>query len=322
MMYIVCIIHLVYWLGFGEEPLKSLILIEMPIIFFISGASLSQSKSNKGFTETLKNRTKRVILPYYIYAAAMLAIIAILTLCGNPFGMDITAYSYRDIAKVLLCMDIPQSRYCWHIWFIQPYMILSCTFFIHQKILQRVNSTLYLAINILLFILVQALTENQLTRHIFCYNIFMLAGYIYYKRINKRKILSILSATLVYLIVTTCIAGVSFTPMQSHKFPADVVFLCYTTFALCILSLLLSYIKLPSKRILAIWNQRGYTIYLYQNIVYFAVSLAIPYISEYVEHRIITASIALVLIFAGSTLLSYITYPIEQYIISKIKFFK
>ena len=321
MMYIVCIIHLTYWLGFGREPLNSLILIEMPVIFFISGASLSQSKSNKGFIETLKNRIKRVILPYYIYAAAMIVIIVIITICGTQPNIDITKYGYRDIAKVLLCMEIPQSPYCWHLWFVLPYMILSCTFIFHQRILGKIKPALYLAINILLFILIQALTTNGLTRHVFCYNIFMLAGYCYYKKINKKQIIIILLAALVCLLTTTCIAGVPFTPMQQHKFPADALFLFYTTFALCVLSLLFGYIKLPYKGILALWNKRGYTIYLYQSIVFFAVSLVIPYIKECVEYSIITAAITFVLIFVSSTLLSYITYPLEQYIISKIKFF-
>ena len=47
MAYIVCIIHLIYWAGFCSEPDRSFLLFEMPVIFFISGASyrLSTPKS-------------------------------------------------------------------------------------------------------------------------------------------------------------------------------------------------------------------------------------------------------------------------------------
>lgn len=321
MMYIVCIIHSVYWLGFGKEPFKSLILIEMPVIFFISGASLSQGKSNKGYLSTLKNRIKRVMLPYYIYAAATVAFIALMTLCGKVPSMDITAYNYKDIIKILLSIDIPQSPFCWHLWFIIPYMILSCIFVFHQSMLHKVKPIFYLAINILIFILIQTITGNYLIRHIFCYNIFMLAGYCFYKQLNKKQIICILLSVLAYIITAHYVTGSRLTPMQSHKFPADTIFLCYTTFALCALSLLFSCIRLPYKGILTIWNKRGYTIYLYQNIVIFAISLVIPHLYEYTKYSIITGGLAVALIFTVSTLLSCITYPIEQRIISKIKLF-
>ena len=63
MMYVLCVTHVVYWLYIGLEPIKSLILVEMPIIFFITGASLSLTKK-KSFRKALKNRTKRVLIPY------------------------------------------------------------------------------------------------------------------------------------------------------------------------------------------------------------------------------------------------------------------
>lgn len=44
MIYVVCFTHVIYWLKIGMEPLLSIMLFEMPIIFFISGASLSFNK--------------------------------------------------------------------------------------------------------------------------------------------------------------------------------------------------------------------------------------------------------------------------------------
>lgn len=43
MIYIVCVIHVVNWLDYNIEPYNSFMLFEMPIIFFISGASLTFS---------------------------------------------------------------------------------------------------------------------------------------------------------------------------------------------------------------------------------------------------------------------------------------
>ncbi len=41
MIYIVCFIHVEFWLEYGKEPMMSLSLVEMPLIFFVSGAALS-----------------------------------------------------------------------------------------------------------------------------------------------------------------------------------------------------------------------------------------------------------------------------------------
>ncbi len=320
MMYIVCIIHLVYWLGIGNEPLKSLILIEMPVIFFISGASLSLKKSNKTFIETLKNRAKRVLLPYYIYATIMVLFVVTMTLFTKRQGYDITSYTLKDITDILLGNEIPQSPYSWHLWFVMPYMILSCIFVLHQKALAKVKHTPYLIANIIAFILIQHLSKDELLRHIFCYNIFMLAGYCYYRKLSKIHILGILLAATAGTLALHYLADIRFTPMQDHKFPADIMFLCYTTAALCFLSLIFSYIKIPYKGVLTTWNSRGYTIYLWQNIIFFAAGGISYGLSPHIGRGVLLACILIAFIFTASTLLSYATYPLERFIVSKVKF--
>ena len=66
-LYVVCFIHVLYWLNIGKQPFMSMILFEMPVIFFISGASLSFSKNPRPVKKTLKSRFYRLLLPYYIY---------------------------------------------------------------------------------------------------------------------------------------------------------------------------------------------------------------------------------------------------------------
>ena len=41
MIHIVCVIHVIYWIKIFDEPWRSLLLLEMPAIFFIAGASQS-----------------------------------------------------------------------------------------------------------------------------------------------------------------------------------------------------------------------------------------------------------------------------------------
>ena len=64
MMYIVCIIHPMLWFHidvFGFDPTM---LLEMPVIFFIAGASQKYTRQ-RTIIETLKNRSLRVVFPYY-----------------------------------------------------------------------------------------------------------------------------------------------------------------------------------------------------------------------------------------------------------------
>lgn len=55
MIYIVCWIHGIYWFDTANDVVKSISLFEMPIIFFIAGASQKLSKP-KGVVQTIRNR--------------------------------------------------------------------------------------------------------------------------------------------------------------------------------------------------------------------------------------------------------------------------
>ncbi len=131
MIYVVCFIHVEYWLGLGKEPLMSLSLVEMPLIFFVSGAALSYHRKPRPLWTTVCNRAKRILVPYYIYALLMLCIVA--------SRQELASYTLKDWLKVVVCHDIPRLPYIWHLWFVAPYMILSCTFDFQKKILAKIR---------------------------------------------------------------------------------------------------------------------------------------------------------------------------------------
>lgn len=155
MIYVVCFIHVIYWLKLGFEPLNSLMLFEMPIIFFISGASLSINRKSRNLKKTVWNRLKRVVIPYYIYAFVMVAILVLLSIGSHYklfdflylFGedvparyvFDVSSYSFRNVCSILLFHNIPQLPFVNHLWFIVPYLVLSCTFEFQKRVLTKVN---------------------------------------------------------------------------------------------------------------------------------------------------------------------------------------
>ena len=332
MMYIICVIHVAYWMGFKPEPFASLILFEMSLIFFISGAALSLKTKDRGFWATFINRFKRVVVPFYIYAAVVVGFMALLTITWHYWGSDIdkllgekaatlkastlTGYSWKDILKIVMCKNIPKAPFCWHLWFIWPYLILSCTFGIQIQLIRKVNKWLYIVLCIVIFLCVQNITHNTLLREVLFYNIFMVAGYLFYKKINIKTVLLIGMLALIFLVLFKD----RFVPMQHHKFPPDYIFLLFNLVAICLFYILSQYFTLPNWKIFKIWNSRGYTIYIYQNMVFLMVyPIHMVLISKipYMAGQFIGFSI---LLFIFSTLLSYLSYPLEQSIMRKLPF--
>lgn len=331
MIYILCVIHVIYWLEVGSEPLKSILLIEMPIIFFISGAASRLShKNDKRFSEVLLNRFKRVLLPYYIYALITILIFLFLSILPIDYFEkfhNLQGYKISDIISILLTLNIPHIPFVYHIWFIIPYFIISISTKFQVNMMRFIPNWIYIALNLLLICIMSSLwgilqIKDQGViinlafsniQYIIGYNLFYIIGYLYYKRMTIKEI-------LYCLIIAICLYGVlghfTLIPMQNHKFPIDEVFITYNLTTLCILSLIFSFIKLPENTFIRIWNTKGYTIYLYQNIVFFFVA---PIIHRYQNlSSWITFILTFILIFTISTCLSYFTYPLEKYIMNSL----
>ena len=335
MLYVVCFIHVLYWLKIGDQPFMSLVLFEMPVIFFISGASLSFNKDPRPIMKTLKSRFYRILLPYYIYAMVMVVIVAALSIIwyywypnieqifgtkvASKYMFDIRDYTWHDIASILKTSNVPQSPCVWHLWFILPYLVLSCTFDIQKRILQKVNGGGYLCLCIMLFIAADLWPLTGLLRTILFYNIFMVMGFCYYKNCKEQMVTltGIVSAAVVLIMVN--IFHVDFCPMQSHKFPPDTLFLFYNVFAICVLSLIMKRVNIPEWKVLRIWNERGYTLYLYQSIVFFVVFGVHLAIVKKIPSAIVQAIICSTLMFVLSTAVSCFTYVLELNIVRFVK---
>jgi peptidoglycan/LPS O-acetylase OafA/YrhL len=76
MMYVI-FIHCLYWIGLFNgkysSVIKSLFLIEMPLFFFIAGASNSLGRKRKLFNFYF-SRFQRILLPYWIYGIICIAL--------------------------------------------------------------------------------------------------------------------------------------------------------------------------------------------------------------------------------------------------------
>ena len=324
MMMHVIIGHVMYWLYAAGEPYLSFVLFAMAGTFFIAGASVAVNTRRRSLWGTVVNRIGRVVIPFYIYAVVVIVFtVAVTALFGDTARLgfkpyDFGTYGWKDIVRIVLCEDVPGAPFGAHIWFLQPYLILSCTFPLQVWLTNRCNRHMYMAACLVLFLAVQAVTRYELLREVACYNVFMIAGYLYYRRMGvKTRIVVGLCAAVA--IVANEATGGHFCPMQGHKFPPDWMFVMYNLFVLCLIALVVSHFTISNNRFFRIWSERGYNIYLYQSVVFAIVhvlrqktycDLSVP------VRTLLDAGMVLIL----STGLSYLTYPIERFVMKKLRF--
>ena len=138
MIYIICVIHIVYWLGIGEEPIKSLVLFEMPVIFFITGASFSLQTKDKTFKETVVSRFNRVMMPYYIYVLVVMLIVLVCQTVGCSWmGYEVPSIDIKSIRNLISGGGVEGFPFNSHMWFVKPYMLLSISFFFQKKLISK-----------------------------------------------------------------------------------------------------------------------------------------------------------------------------------------
>jgi peptidoglycan/LPS O-acetylase OafA/YrhL len=323
MLYVI-FLHTCFWMGDMPEPYLSFVLISMAMVFFISGASISLGSSRRSLMSAIVSRLKRVVIPFYIYAVViiLLSVLASLLIGDTTrFGVrpfHLTDYSWRDVDSILLCQDVPKIPNNAHLWFIAPYLILTSTFPLQRRLIDKCPRPVYMAACIALFLLAQAFTQSELLRELLCYNIFVVAGYLYYRH-DKEIVTAVVGLTAGAAILGYVLLGGHFSPMQDHKFPPDWIFAFYGLFAVCMLSLVFRRVTIPSNRFLRLWNTRGYTIYLYQGLAFILVAV----IRQYTYGRIPNMGLWLVadfiMVVLLSTVLSLVAYPLERWI---MKFFR
>lgn len=200
MIYILAVVHTVYWFGIGSEPLRSFILIEMPLIFFISGAAISVRNKKETLRVALLNRFKRVYVPFLIYSLVLLVIASALYCARNP-GTAISAIA--DNKWIDLGRSILQFRTTFntsHLWFILPYFIISVSSPLQLKAIGKLGRNKYMINLLALFTITYTLweiipAESTMKEWVgnvkfyMMWNIFYVAGILYYKKINTKCII-------------------------------------------------------------------------------------------------------------------------------------
>lgn len=203
MIYILCVIHVAYWLGLAGEPWRSIILFEMPLIFFISGASVSVASRKHDVRGTAWSRFKRVLLPYYsyiFYSVILVFVASVLWYAVRGGAFDAGLSPGRLVRALVPRDEVLNVPYMYHLWFIIPYLIISCAFPFFRSAVDRMSRTVVVAILLSSCVLVQ-LTDSEILKEMVVYNFFFVIGYLFYRRIKTRNIVGTFVASVLLLVI-------------------------------------------------------------------------------------------------------------------------
>lgn len=222
MIYITCFIHLMYWEGvsagiFAGEWV-SVILFEMPVIFYIAGASYLLSEK-KCFWKYVRSRVKRVVVPYWKYLLLCLpGIVLVDILRGRMFTIG-------DVCSFLLFDPRPMSHLFSHTWFILPYLLISFCMPALFWCIDRYRLPFWLFFAGLFLLLVGIPGSPELVQMVIAYLLFTIWG-MYYKQNIKWQYVACAIFSAFYLAYTLLVENRPFN-MQLNKFPPNGMFVSY-----------------------------------------------------------------------------------------------
>lgn len=274
----VIVVHVLYWAGFFSSPYinyaKSFCLFEMPVFFFVTGASTLHSRYVT-YADFVQRRFLKMLIPYWVFAV----ICAFLSIAKYIF-VD----NQRDVAylcKVFISWMIPINRQItsisyltWALWFIPVYLciVLFIPFMRYTKHKYELGAFLVVAF------CATVIFDLGWIRYVFFYLIWVFAG-LFYEKIkalsfddNARKKLVLIAVILLIIQFGLKAYGYSL-DMQRNKFPPNITFLIYS---ILIVSLIIYNLKMLAcffdkasqnrilEKMIRSFSTQSTTIFLYQ----------------------------------------------------------
>ncbi|MEG1010059.1 MAG: acyltransferase [Clostridia bacterium] len=325
MMWVI-VVHVVFWLPFFRNgtisTLKSLILFEMPLFFFISGASITLSKQKK-FSTFLISKFKRIIIPYWIYIIVCLSLDILLGLYDNFYQLSfIIPYKVPTLFGPFLTSAL---------WFIRPFLLVILSSHFLYKYFNMCETNIKKVLPLcLLVILIILIDVSNLSCPIFkCFILFQIFTYLgfFYRiienNIKNKQLYIILSAFLITLVLLVK-SPFYILDMQFNKFEYNLVFLIYGSIMLIVIKLLSDHIVNIYKYItnnniikllLEPFVNNTYTIFLFHPLVFLFLTKLVDRFSLqfiYTNNPYINCAIITIMALIGSSLIGRLFSFVEK----------
>jgi peptidoglycan/LPS O-acetylase OafA/YrhL len=318
-LYIIAVIHPLFWLAIGDGIPVTFLLFEMPCMFILSGYSFGLSLRNGLKINSIKdylyfciNRGARILLPFWLYALACQFF-----LLGS--GKYVLLVGNASVSSLVLAWINPYSTtrpsigfLASHLWFIAPFLTVTFLLPCVARLKPRLSLPIWLWM-LAALVLVKGLdgvdpdVRTAVTYLIWASFGYALASGIKISRSDRWITLSI-AFTAIGLFAWLKPSSLN---MQVNKFPPNAIFFIFGVVwvaGFMVVSAtqsgtLLRY--LDRHVLLRPFRRFGYTIYLWQGLAYtFAVELG----SRFTMPPILIILIALSL----TLLMAFVAAPFEQ----------
>ncbi len=300
----VIVVHVLYWGNFFNNGsinlLKSFCLFEMPLFFFVTGASNSFGRTDGYFKFVLK-RYKRILIPYWVFAFICAGVSIIYF--GFSSGID-----FISAIKILISWLIPIDRQItsisyltWALWFIPVYLCVVLIIPLLKQVNKSTKAILF-AIALLVLFLVTCLFNLGWIQNVVFYSFWTYMGLFYSDIIQRLKQHSFRKSLCFVALIGVVVMAILYVlgepiDMQQNKFPPNIMF---GIFSLIMMSLVL--LSIPSidklyyhierhkltNRVANLFSTHSMTIFLYQA---FAFNLTIRFANILIPSSSIAMSV-------------------------------
>ena len=276
MIYIVIVIHGVFWLKLIPEPYSTLLLGEMPLIFIVSGFAFSISSKHGNsiniisYWKYVRARVTRIILPYLVYAINSAIIVSFMKPEYNykkTFILWLNPFRYGD-DNTVYCLN-------WHLWFLPSFLIVALLLpLCRVKYINQISAMKSLIYFILFFFFINIWGGDEFKTIVF----YFFWGYLGYRlctdlTISNKQLYLIAAIAIFTLIYSSIIFDITLN-MQSNKFPPNIIYLLFSVAWSSFILLIARRIPdiwvniLKNNRMVKIFISYGYSLYLWQGLGY------------------------------------------------------
>lgn len=324
MLYIVFIIHGLFWVGLLPKIARSPILFEMPLIFLISGyafklAELHRKKEAspatfKLYLKFILARLSRILLPYFAYAVACIIICFVYSKFDNQ-----STWQLSQIVAAWLNPFVAGSEYSFdylggHLWFIPAFLLVTALLPLAIKLKLPVHVPLWIlmagATAAVYMLSLCDFPQSGLLKSVSFYLLWAVFGYYiadFGIKVYKTEylIISIISIAAL-LIIFSLSSDARILNMQNNKFPPNSIFFIYSCLWVSIFLILAIVFQNKSQDLSNLATQwwlkpfifAGYSIYLWQGLGYtiairFGNHFSLPIVVTWLTGLLLTVALGL-----------------------------
>ncbi|CAN7222218.1 acyltransferase [Pseudoduganella sp. LjRoot289] len=288
MVYIITIVHGFYFLNVYSGPGKSLVLFEMPCIFFISGYAYALSlqggmrmDAGRDYWRYLKTRAARILIPYWLYALVCLGLVLLKAdpgLTGSAGAKLATAAAWLNPLQYGSGHTVSLLNY--HLWFVAPFLGVTVLMPLLVKAVSWKKMplpALLLAAAALIFG-GELLLAGELSKSVLTYSVWAVLGYAVGSRQfgampSRARMLLVFAVACVLLLAASAMSWATL-DMQHNKFPPNTAFFMFSLAWFSLLWVATSFLgdgaiaRLRAMAWFRPFADKGYSIYMWQGLAY------------------------------------------------------